>query len=232
MAATQQGKNGAPERKRRRDAGQARVTERDLRLLAWVGQQYALRFDHLQYMEGLSYHAATWVLRRWERAGWAEYAPIIAREPRWVWLTRSGVQLVNLGYARWEPTPGKLAHIQAVNTVRLHLETEHPDGTWTCERTLRLDYQWAEAGTEQPPLPDGVWQAGPDAAPVAVEVQRSYQGRSVTQAKVAKLQEHYDTIWWFAPPPVYYHLERLTTEAQWEQVRVLPLPALAERTET
>jgi hypothetical protein len=77
-----------------------------------------------------------------------------------------------------------------------------------------------------------VWQAGPNTSPVAVEVQRSYQGRNVTQAKVAKLQGHYDTIWWFAPSPVYHHLERLTTEAQWEQVRVLPLPALAERTQT
>jgi hypothetical protein len=61
---------------------------------------------------------------------------------------------------------------------------------------------------------------------------RCAQGRGVTQAKVAKLQGHYDTIWWFAPPPVYHHLERLTIEAQWEQVRVLPLPTLAERTET
>ena len=34
------------------------------------------------------------------------------------------------------------------------------------------------------------------------------------------------------PPLVYHHLERLTTEAQWEQVQVLPLPALDERTET
>jgi hypothetical protein len=53
----------------------------------------------------------------------------------------------------------------------------------------------------------------------------------VTQAKVAKLQAHDDTIWWFVPSLVYHHLERLTTEAQWEQVQVLPLPTLAERTE-
>jgi hypothetical protein len=30
------------------------------------------------------------------------------------------------------------------------------------------------------------------------------------------------------PPLVYHHLDRLSAEAQWEQVRVLPLPALVE----
>jgi hypothetical protein len=64
------------------------------------------------------------------------------------------------------------------------------------------------------------------------DLQRSYQGREVVQAKVAKLQEHYDGIWWVAPPPVYTNLHCVVAAAQWEQVRVLPLPTLTERTET
>jgi hypothetical protein len=41
-------------RKRRRDAGQMKLMDRDLRALAWIGAQWTVRVDHLQRVLGRS----------------------------------------------------------------------------------------------------------------------------------------------------------------------------------
>jgi DNA-binding CsgD family transcriptional regulator len=43
---------------RRADAGLARATERDLRLLRWVAEQYAVSIPQLARLMGRSEHAA------------------------------------------------------------------------------------------------------------------------------------------------------------------------------
>lgn len=43
----------------RRDKGQPQWTERDLAVLAWIGEQYGVRRDHLAVLLGRAAHADT-----------------------------------------------------------------------------------------------------------------------------------------------------------------------------
>ena len=61
-----------PRAVRRADAGLVRATERDLRLLRWVAEQYAVSIPQLARLMGRSEHAARWLRARWQRAGWAQ----------------------------------------------------------------------------------------------------------------------------------------------------------------
>jgi DNA-binding CsgD family transcriptional regulator len=60
-----------PRPARRGDASLVRATERDLRLLRWVAEQYAVSIPQLARLMGRSEHAARWMRARWQRAGWA-----------------------------------------------------------------------------------------------------------------------------------------------------------------
>ncbi len=73
----------------RADAGQVRLTERDLHALVWIGAQWAVRLDQLQTVLGtwgegdraLGEKATEQVLIRWRRAGWVASQKILARQP-------------------------------------------------------------------------------------------------------------------------------------------------------
>src|SRR3954452_19174524 len=104
---------------RRADAGVVRATERDLRLLRWVAEQYAVSIPQLARLMGRSEHAARWLRARWQRAGWAQGRTVFVGRPVFVWATRDGLRLAGVGLKVWEPSPGALAHIEAVNEVRL-----------------------------------------------------------------------------------------------------------------
>ena len=73
-------------RRRRADAGLIRTTERDLRLLRIVGEQYALSVPQLARLMGRSRHAGRWLRERWQRAGWVEGRALIGRR----WSASSG----------------------------------------------------------------------------------------------------------------------------------------------
>ena len=102
-----------PDRQRRHDAGMIQLTERDMWVLMWIGQQYTVRADQLQGLLGrdpqgtvqvsgvLGKPTVERVIRRWRQAGWVEARQILAREPIWVWLTRSGLQQMGLPYRVW-----------------------------------------------------------------------------------------------------------------------------------
>jgi hypothetical protein len=80
-------------RKVRSDKGTMRHTERDLWAMRWVGEQAAVRFDHVRRLLGrfpqgedtnpriLSENAARHVIERWRDQGYARFEPILAREP-------------------------------------------------------------------------------------------------------------------------------------------------------
>jgi hypothetical protein len=96
-------------RARRADAGLIRTTERDLRLLRIVGEQYALSVPQLARLMGRSEHAGRWLRERWQRAGWVEGRALIVGQPPFVWLTRRGLSAAGLDYPVWRLTPGALA---------------------------------------------------------------------------------------------------------------------------
>src|SRR3954467_394284 len=115
-----------PRPARRADAGLVRATERDLRLLRWVAEQYAVALPQLARLMGRSEHAARWLRTRWERAGWATGGALVVGQPVFVWLTPAGARLCGSPFKVWEPNPGALAHVAAVNDVRLHVAARRP----------------------------------------------------------------------------------------------------------
>jgi hypothetical protein len=132
-----------------------RVTERDLLVLGWIAEQYAVRMDVLPVLLGrarrdpavlgvpVSVQRARTQVRRWEAAGWARRQFLLGRS--WVVLTAAGLRLVGLRAGQhqlsaWQPVATQLAHIHAVSLVRLHLEARmEPGQRWVCERYLRQE---------------------------------------------------------------------------------------------
>lgn len=158
----------APTRKRapRRDKGQPLWTPRDLVVLAWIADQYGVRRDQLAILLARWAETETrepgrlaattvkdWV-QRWRRAGIIESTRLLMREPTWVWVTRKGLEHLELDYRYWEPKERGLAHLSAVNQARLLVEQERPTAIWRSERRLwseqpathtqtQLDHLWA-----------------------------------------------------------------------------------------
>lgn len=140
----------ARSRKRRSDFGTSKTTVRDLVVLEWIGEQYAISGDHLQELltreserkkkirEGkLSPRAVRWVLQRWENNGWIERRKLLVEQPQWIWLTKKGLKTVGLNYKYMEPSVSRLNHIWYVNAVRLHVERKKGSKAhWVSERQV------------------------------------------------------------------------------------------------
>src|SRR3954466_1983085 len=125
-----------PRPAKRVDAGLVRATERDLRLLRWTAEQYAVSIPQLARLMSRSEHAARWLRARWQRAGWAHGRTLLVGRPVFVWLTRDGSRIAGASFKVWEPNAGALAHIEAVNEVRLLVGQRRPGAVWVCEREL------------------------------------------------------------------------------------------------
>lgn len=125
------------------------INQRDIAALKWIGEQQAVRFDHLQHLLGrmsprtpqvpgvLSIHTVPQVVERWEADGLVVARKYSFGEPHWVWLTSRGLQQMDLPYSYREPSLSKRNHYHAVNGVRLTLEAKWQDDfEWISERTL------------------------------------------------------------------------------------------------
>ena len=144
-------------------------THRDVEVLAWVAEQYAVRADTLALLLGrrspeiprtvhrwpyapgewaelpaLSEATVRYHLRRWHRAGWVRPQRALGRT--WIVPTRPGLELAGSGYRPWTLVPSQLNHLHAVAVVRLAIETANPEAEWVSERALtRLRAQRREA---------------------------------------------------------------------------------------
>lgn len=178
----------------------ARLGQRDLEALRWVGEQYACRLDQLQVLlgrlsgrEGLSASAARAVVGRWETLGMAARASFISGEPSWVWLTRQGLRQAGLPFRVVEPKPWTLPHTAAVNRVRLFVEPRRAGARWRPERELRAAGAGARNGG---PVPDAeIHDAGGNV--IAVEVELSPKSPARRRRAMQALVARYDSIWYF-----------------------------------
>ena len=204
-------------RARRADAGLIRTTERDLRLLRVVGEQYALSVPQLARVMGRSEHAGRWLRDRWQRAGWVEGRALIVGRPPFVWLTRRGLRAAGLDYAVWRPTPGALAHVAAVTEVRLDVHHRHPSAEWVTERDL------ARVGSGRAAhRPDGLVVM--DGRAVAVEVELTQKERRRAARIMSDLVVAYESVTYFASPGPRRQLESLAQDIGAGRVQVLGLP--------
>ena len=132
--------------------GTPAVTERDVAVLSWIGEQYGVRADVVPVLLGQwELHAGTlittgtvsrWAGRnavtRWQRAGLVTTRRLLGRT--WVVPTRAGLTVAGLPYPAWEPKATTLGHVHAVGLVRLAVEPTIPaGGRWLGERALRRD---------------------------------------------------------------------------------------------
>lgn len=188
-------------RKARSDKGQHQLTERDLIVLRWVGEQYAARLDQVQQLlarhsdrelveEGrLRPQTATKVLKRWETLNLAESKKVFHHLPRWVWVSNKGMLQLELDYRYWRLNPTQLNHIYWVNQVRLYCELTYGDSmTWTSERALRR-------ASEAPHLVDAEVEL--ERGVVGIEVELTRKKLATVQGIVEQLERDYQTIWYF-----------------------------------
>ncbi|HVW32663.1 MAG TPA: hypothetical protein VHL53_09005 [Acidimicrobiia bacterium] len=116
------------------------VTERDLTVLRWISEQFAVRADVIRWLLGgdrpLSEGRTRQVIDRWRRAGLVSQQRFFLGSEPVVWPTREGLRLVLDGYRTKTPALSMLAHIHAVTLVRLGLERRGDVTGWVPERAL------------------------------------------------------------------------------------------------
>lgn len=201
---------GRKDKKRRSDYGQVQTTERDIEILRWIGEQYAARFDHLQilaarksekgllHQEGeIGYSGIQRLYRRWMKAGWVEKRKVLAGEPQWIWLTKKGLQHIELEYPYRELSVTKLLHVHPTNAVRLHIEQKLGARVqWISERVL------TQAGRKKNKhMPDGeiIFQG----TRVGIEVERSRKTNQRLHHILRGLKMTYENVWYFAGDECY-----------------------------
>jgi hypothetical protein len=188
------------EKHRRKDRG-PRLTERDLFVLTWIGEQYALRVDQLRVILAAKSQAEISILSesamrhhvtRWEQLGLVEYRKFLAREPGWVWLTPAGLRAVNLEFSVYRPYAGVLEHLYWCNQARLFLVVKRP-GVWRSERYLRTEGKEQRSAIVN--VPDGqyVWNGGV----IAIEVELSAKREQRLVAHLRSLTGTYQAVWYF-----------------------------------
>jgi hypothetical protein len=118
----------------------AAMTERDIRGLVFTGEMYALQYDHLATVLDVAPARAHAISARWRGNGHADSARL-GPGPSWVWLTRRGLTACGLPYTAVPPPLSRLAHLRAVNAVRLAFESastfKTAEASWRGERRLR-----------------------------------------------------------------------------------------------
>ncbi len=196
--------------RRRRDAGRIRLTGRDIDVLTWIAEQYAIDLDHLSLIlgrpsSGLGISATRRVLSRLHRAGLIRSEKLLANAPSYSWVTRKGLKLLGLGFTPWEPTVGFLGHLSAVNELRIALDRAGDRREWVSERRLR---QGKGVGTH---VPDAELRDPDTGESIAIEIERSQKGRERLDSIAYKLAGAYAKSWVFANPasPAWRSWERL-----------------------
>jgi hypothetical protein len=192
-------------RKIRSDKGLVMATRRDLECIAWIAEQYAIRFDQLLRLlsrypdphkpfheDGeMAESTAKGVLDRWRRAGWVEYKRFLADEPGYLWVKKPGLALVGLEdiYTAAAPASTRLTHIYAVNQLRLFLDLKY---AWKSERRYRSEQTaLLKKGDKLGPIPDGVLKKDEDSPFIAVEVEISPKKPADLLAKMVRLTRRY-----------------------------------------
>ena len=203
-----------------RNARREALHARDLEVLAWVCEQYGARTDQLEVLLDSPARTVQRVLARLRWAGLVEVRRVLVGQAAWVVPTRAGVRAVGQGFGVWRPQLGSLAHVAAVNDVRLHIWERAPESEWVCERVLYKERQTGEH------LADGAVVMG-DGQRVAIEVELTVKSRSRVRSIIDELAGRYDTVLYFCAPGPYRQLGELQRSGAWPNLGVRELPRRA-----
>ncbi|MCL4264787.1 MAG: hypothetical protein KJ069_16310 [Anaerolineae bacterium] len=197
----------APNKKKK----QVQLTPRDRKVFYWIGEQYAVRRDHLQVLlsresewkfqikgELVSDKAVKNVLSRWRCAGWVEVQKIFSAEPQWIWLTRKGIACANVPYPYRSPGLSKFNHYWHVNTVRLYLEKNKREMIhWMSERAINERQKDHRRGH----MADG--EAHYKNTCIGIEVELTQKSKKRLARILRTLKREYDVVWYFVADESY-----------------------------
>jgi hypothetical protein len=195
----------------------AKFTEhRDLMVLHWLGEQFAARYDHLEMLIDRGNGPVGILVGRLRRARYVRTTKLLVAERMWVVPTSAGLRQCGLTYGAAPLRTMSLAHIAAINDVRLHVQSVTPQAYWISERRLVLE------GPSGVHVPDGV--ALYDGRRIAVEVELNTKAAHIVQAKLDQLSVRFDAVFYFCAPRPYRQLARLAESGRWPQLHVRELP--------
>ena len=182
-----------------------RPTERDLRVLRWVGEQFGAPLPVVEQLYGVSPAIARRHVARLVRAGLAarEYGPL---GRLWLVPTRKGLRFAGLEYERWSLVGWKGDHVASTARLRLALQRIHPAATWTSERAIRS--RWANTGARVR-FADGQLDF-PDGRCVGVELELHRKQRHEYEGIGRDVDPAFDEVWWFVPGDPARHLVEVT----------------------
>lgn len=199
-----------------RRGGHETLRRRDLEIVGWLAEQYAARTDQLELLLDCGPRTVQRVLARLRDAGLVTSRRLLVGEPAWVIPTGAGLRATGHGFAVWQPRVGLLAHIAAVNDVRLHVQARSPDSEWVPERLLVRE---REAGAH---LPDAVVLV--DGQRVAIEVELTIKAQRRVTAILDELAGRFDTVLYFCAAGPHRQLTALADTGRWPALGVRELP--------
>lgn len=199
-----------------RRAAHETLRRRDLEIVGWLAEQYAARTDQLELLLDCGPRTVQRVLARLRDAGLVSSRRLLVGEPAWVFPTAAGLRATGHGFAVWQPRVGLLAHIAAVNDVRLHVQARSGDSEWVPERLLARE---REPGAH---LPDAVVLV--DGQRVAIEVELTIKAQRRVTAILDELAGRFDTVLYFCAAGPHRQLTALADTGRWPALGVRELP--------
>jgi hypothetical protein len=184
-------------------ASRGGLSERQLRVLRWCGEQYAAPMSTVAALlsgDGLAGPSAEVVARRvavaLERPGYADRRPVLGAA--WLVPTRAGLRAAGLPYRVWNPDDHEWSakHIDACGRLRLHLAACYPEASWESDRAIRA--RWHGQGARVRLADGGLhW---PDGSAVGVELERYVKRPSRYRSAVVDVDPVWTAgVWWFTP---------------------------------
>jgi hypothetical protein len=197
-------------------AGHEVLRRRDLEVLGWLAEQYGARVDQLEVWLGCGPRTVQRAVARLRVAGLVRTQRMLVGEPAWVTPTAAGIAVCGAGFGVWRPWIGLLAHVAAVNDVRLHIQGRAPATEWVPERVLARERCAGEH------LLDGV--AVIEGRRIAIEVELTVKSRRRVTAIVDELAGRYDAVLYFCAAGPYRQLTELADSGRWPTLGVRELP--------
>jgi acetolactate synthase regulatory subunit len=204
----------------RRPEGE-QLRARDLVVLGWCCEQYAARTDQLEVLLGGGPRTVQRVIARLRDAGLIDTRRLLVGEPAWAIPTGAGLRAAGQGFGVWRPRIGLLAHVAAVNEVRLHVQARSPESEWVPERVLARELDRGEH------LPDAVVIA--EGQRVAIEVELTVKSQRRVRLILDELSGRYDTVLYWCAPGAHRQLSALCESGRWPKLGVRELPRLQAR---
>lgn len=114
--------------RRRSDAGQVRLTLRDLEALRWIAEQYVIAGSALPLLLRVAPGGARKWTQRMRRAGLIQSA--VVNWTTWYWPTARAMHDLDLAWPATRPKAVQLPHLRAVGAVRLWHAASTPQLHW------------------------------------------------------------------------------------------------------